>query len=35
VHPTAGTVFQDTRSPLTVWLYAIYLFVAPRNGATA
>ena len=40
IYPTAGTVFQDTRTPLLVWFYAIYLFrhYAPRRerqGATA
>jgi len=32
VYPTAGTVFQDTRTPLQVWFYAIYLFVTTRHG---
>lgn len=27
VHPCAGTIFQDARTPLQVWFYAIYLFV--------
>ena len=34
VHPCAGTVFQDTRTPLTVWFYAIYLFVVTRHGVS-
>lgn len=34
VYPCAGTVFQDTRTPLTVWFYAIYLFVATRHGVS-
>ena len=34
VYPTAGTVFQDTRTPLQVWLYAIYLFVTTRHGVS-
>ena len=34
VHPTAGTVFQDTRTPLQSWFYAIYLFVATRHGVS-
>src|SRR5271155_293398 len=34
VYPTAGTVFQDTRTPLQVWFYAIYLFVATRHGVS-
>ena len=35
VYPCAGTVFQDTRTPLQVWFYAIYLFVTTRNGVSA
>jgi transposase-like protein len=34
VYPCAGTVFQDTRTPLTMWFYAIYLFVATRHGVS-
>lgn len=34
VYPTAGTVFQDTRTPLQLWFYAIYLFVTTRHGAS-
>ena len=34
VYPTAGTVFQDTRTPLVSWFYAIYLFVTTRHGVS-
>lgn len=34
VYPTAGTVFEDTRTPLQVWFYAIYLFVTTRHGGS-
>jgi transposase len=34
VYPTAGTVFQDTRTPLQVWFYAVYLFVTTRHGVS-
>jgi len=34
VYPGAGTVFQDTRTPLQMWFYAIYLFVATRHGVS-
>jgi transposase len=34
VYPCAGTVFQDSRTPLQVWFYAIYLFVATRHGVS-
>ncbi len=35
LHPTAGTVFQKTTTPLTYWFYAIYLFTVTRNGVAA
>src|SRR6202521_4099594 len=34
VHPCAGTIFQDTRTPLRLWFYAIYLFVTTRHGVS-
>jgi transposase len=34
VYPTAGTVFEDTRTPMQSWFYAIYLFVATRHGVS-
>jgi transposase len=34
LYPTAGTVFMDTRTPLQVWFYAIYLFVTTRHGVS-
>jgi transposase len=34
VHPTAGTVFQDSRTPLQSWFYAMYLFIATRHGVS-
>lgn len=34
VYPTAGTIFQDTRTPLQSWFYAIYLFVVTRHGVS-
>ena len=34
VYPTAGTVFMDTRTPLQLWFYAIYLFVTTRHGVS-
>ncbi|KAA8603134.1 transposase, partial [Salipiger aestuarii] len=35
VYPTAGTIFQNTRTPLQSWFYAIYLFVTTRHGVSA
>ena len=29
-----GPIFQDTRTPLQVWFYAIYLFVTTRHGVS-
>jgi transposase-like protein len=34
VYPCAGTIFQDTRTPLTMWFYAIYLFCTTRHGVS-
>ncbi|MGH6789483.1 MAG: IS1595 family transposase [Pseudolabrys sp.] len=34
IHPCAGTIFQDSRTPLRVWFYAIYLFVTTRHGVS-
>jgi transposase-like protein len=34
VYPCAGTIFQDSRTPLQSWFYAIYLFVATRHGVS-
>ena len=35
VYPTAGTVFEKTRTPLTYWFYAMYLMTVTRNGVSA
>lgn len=32
---TAGTVFQDTRKPLTVWFRAMWWVTSQKNGASA
>ena len=32
---TAGTIFQDTRKPLTLWFRAIWWVVSQKNGASA
>jgi len=34
LYPAAGTIFQDSRTSLQVWFYAIYLFVATRHGVS-
>lgn len=34
VYPQAGTIFQDSRTPLLSWYYAIYLFIATRHGVS-
>lgn len=31
----AGTLFQDTKLPLTLWFQMIWWFVGPKNGASA
>ena len=35
LHPTVGTIFALTRTPLQLWFYAIFLFTATRNGVAA
>lgn len=35
IYPQAGTIFQDSRTPLQTWYYALYLFVATRHGVSA
>ena len=32
---TAGTVFQDTRKPLTIWFRAMWFVTSQKNGASA
>ena len=34
VYPVAGTIFQDTRTPLQVWFYPIYLFITTHHGVS-
>ncbi len=31
IYPTANTVIHKTTTPLTYWVYAIYLFTTTRN----
>jgi len=35
IHPCAGTVFEKTRKPLTVWFYCIYLHSTSKQGIAA
>jgi transposase len=35
LHPTVGTPFAKTRTPLQLWFYAIFLFTTTRNGVAA
>ncbi len=35
LHPTARTPFADSRTPLQLWFYAIYLFATSRYGVPA
>lgn len=34
-YPTAGTVFEKTRTPLSDWFYVIYLMTSTRNGVAS
>lgn len=33
--PLAGTIFEKSSTPLTLWFYAIYLFSTSKNGVSA
>lgn len=35
VHPTAGTIFHKSSTPLTDWFYAIYLMSSNKAGTSA
>jgi hypothetical protein len=35
IHPIAGTIFEKSSTPLTLWFYAIFLFSVSRNGVSA
>jgi transposase len=35
VHPTAGTIFHKSPTPLTTWFYSIYLMAQTRCGISA
>lgn len=34
LHPTVGTPFEQTRTPLQLWFYAIRLFTTTRHGVS-
>lgn len=35
IHPTVGTIFEASRTPLQLWFYAIFLFTTTRHGVSA
>jgi transposase len=35
LHPTVGTPFEKTRTPLQLWFYAIHVFTTTRHGVSA
>lgn len=35
IHPTVGTIFEDSKTSLQLWFYAIYLFTTTRSGVSA
>lgn len=35
IYPCAGTVFEKSSTPLTLWFHAMYLMTATRNGVSA
>lgn len=34
LYPCVSTIFEDSRTPLQIWFYAIYLFVTTRHGVS-
>jgi transposase-like protein len=34
IHPTVGTLFEQSRTPLQLWFYAIFLFTTTRHGVS-
>lgn len=35
IYPCVGTIFEKSRTPLTKWFYAMYLFTSTRHGVPA
>ncbi|MGH7141510.1 MAG: IS1595 family transposase [Minisyncoccia bacterium] len=35
IHPLAGTIFEKSSTPLTLWFHAIFLFSTSKNGVSA
>lgn len=35
LHPTVGTPFEQTRTPLQLWFYSVFLFTTTRDGVAA
>lgn len=35
IHPTAGTIYHKSQTPLRLWFYAIYLMASTRCGISA
>ncbi|SLN30387.1 IS1595 family transposase [Oceanibacterium hippocampi] len=35
LHPTVGTIFEKSRTPLQLWFYVVFLFTTTRHGVSA
>ena len=35
IHPCVSTIFEDSKTSLQLWFYAIYLFTTTRSGVSA
>ena len=35
IHPTVGTIFENSQTSLQIWFYAMYLFTVTKNGVSA
>src|SRR5437870_4718856 len=35
IYPLKGTIFEKSKTPLTLWFYAIFLFASSKHGVSA
>lgn len=35
IHPLAGTIFEKSSTPLTIWFHVLFLFSVSKNGVSA
>lgn len=35
IHPLSGTIFEKSRTPLTLWFHALFLYASSKNGVSS